>query len=109
MKRKTPKENHIYVMTVFRFRVKTPEKYSTRVWGWYPTFDEANQAVRKNFGDMFECGYYQMALIEKMNAGCVAMCEQEWWYKASYKEGKTKVTRTKKPKQFEGIVHFSMG
>lgn len=99
----------IYTMTVMRFSKKDKRKTSQRVWGWYPTFAEAKRAVLGNYGDMFESGYYQLAVIEEMRAGCLAMSTNEWWYEGTYVNGQTKVKKIEKPKQFQRIVHFSMG
>lgn len=107
MKNKKSRRNFIFVTTVFRFKSQNPTR---RVWGWHSSFDEANKSILQNFGDVFECGYYQMGLIEKMSDGSMAMSKQEWWYRATtHPNGKIKISRAEKPKKLKNVVHFSMG
>ncbi len=99
----------IYTMTVIRFKPDNISKDVRRTWGWYTTFDEADTAVMLNYGDMFESGYYQLAVVEKMESGALAMMKREWWYKASCNNGKMKVEKIDKPARYGRTVNFSMG
>jgi len=103
-------KKYIYTISVFHFYGKNNTgKYSHRVWGWCPNFDEANQALKKHPDSMFESGHYTLAVIEKMCKGAYSISSKEWWYKSEYKNGSCTVRKCKKPQAFKNIVHFSMG
>jgi hypothetical protein len=98
----------IYTMTVIQERNQSHGM--SRTWGWFLDFGDAEQAVLQNAGDMFECGYYQKAVIEEVTEGSLAMSKNEWWYEASYDEKfGTTVRKIEKPHDYKNIVHFAMG
>src|SRR5271154_3764287 len=60
-----------------------------RIWGYYFDFDAAENAILTNYSDLFEEGYYNHAVIERVQPGiCTAPAEQMQWYFADYSEVK---------------------
>jgi hypothetical protein len=99
------------VKSIFLVAVLHSEKsLRYRTWGWYESFEDAETAVFENHTDIFECGYYDLAVIEEMPEGVMAFRENEWWYKAEYKldNNTPVVTKCPKPEQLEGFVNFTM-
>lgn len=62
---------HIYTVTTFSALPdwKSYEPYESRCVGWFATFEDADNAVRKNNGDIYEVGSYPFAIIEKVDEG----------------------------------------
>jgi len=90
-----------------------------RCWGWYEKFEGAEKAVLENHTDIFEVGYYDLAVIEEYPEGVMSLPEKLWWYKATYPEGSTPEERLKiyptviklaaTPSQFLGIIGLALG
>jgi hypothetical protein len=61
-------------------------KYASRVrtWGFFHTFEDAERHVKNNISDLFEMGYYDLAVIEEMPEGIVPTTKARKWYKAVY-------------------------
>lgn len=58
-----------------------------RNWGWFETWTEADEVIRKNITDIFEKGYYNYALINEVPPGiCVGHLKKEYWYEAKYRK-----------------------
>lgn len=49
--------------------IESYEPYDCRCVGWFQEFDDADQAVRHNNGDIYEVGSYPYAIIEKIDEG----------------------------------------
>ncbi len=73
-----------------------------RTWGWYEKFEDAERAVIENHTDIFERGYYDLAVIEEMPEGVAAVEVEAFWYRAKYAQGKDDpvVTKIKRPSGF---------
>lgn len=90
----------------------TQRKYFTivreRTWGWYPTLEEAKEAVERNYADLYEDGYYPQAVIEEICPGVLQGCEtpKEWWYEWKGTRQKGAYKSWQKPKDFNNIVGF---
>lgn len=54
--------------------------YSSRCFGYYETFEEADQRVRQNAMDIHEC-LYDLAVIEKIDPGIHSIPDNGIWYK----------------------------
>lgn len=108
------KAKPIFTLTVIRYEKSRPPGWDSRTWGWYPTFESAEQAVLSNEGDAFEAGYYKDAVIEEVPAGMMPIIEKSWWYRAEYKKdnnpgaGPT-VSKIDPPTQFKHVSGLSMG
>jgi hypothetical protein len=90
-------------MNIFIIAVINEEPERKRTWGWYERFEDAEKAVIENHTDIFECGYYDLAVIEEMPEGVCAIEENTWWYRAIYPpEGRYPVVeRINAPARFE--------
>lgn len=100
----------IYTVTVMK-RDESRQIDRQRTWGWYSKFEDAQDAVLSNATDMFECNYYNIALIEEVPEGILALAEKRWWFKATYngEEFNPAVAAIEPPEWAEGIVNYSMG
>ncbi len=76
--------NQIYLVTVLTDHERKRKGGPTsRLWGWYPTFDEAEKSILENHGDLFEC-LYDYAVIESLAPGVQRIAKVEKWYKADW-------------------------
>jgi hypothetical protein len=94
----------IYLVTVMN------EK-GDRCWGWLPTFEEAEDTVLENVGDIFEC-YYDYAVIEECLPGWYHSHKQMGWYKAIFDTSKKpypQVIKIERPKEYDGVFNFGVG
>lgn len=103
----------IYTVTVFtQLREKPTENGHTywtrdsRVWAWYPTFEEACEVVAENVSDLQEC-LYELALIERVPAGLFVMPRREWWFRWNLAEERWESCA--KPDDYARTLGFSMG
>jgi len=83
------------------------KEYSDRIFGYYPTFEEAEAAVKKNLMNMHEC-LYNLLVIEEVRPGIHPICEKEWWYHWDYSRDEWKPI-DEKPKAFAGLINFGIG
>lgn len=110
----------IYFVTVFyvdKAKLNSPcnkpgEKLYKRLrcWGWYKDKKIAEQAIKKNWTDMYEVGYYNLAMIEPMSEGiCSRPRFEEKWFSVDYLGNNSDyaITEIEKPKRFKNIVGFS--
>lgn len=98
--------------TIFFVTVLHEKGFRKRCWGWYADFAEAQQAVFANHTDIFEAGWYNLAVIEEIPEGVMAVECNSWWYRATFTEGQEDpfVERLGgQPKIFDGICCFSLG
>jgi hypothetical protein len=71
---------------IFFVTVLHDKQKRKRTWGWYLKFKDAEKAVLENHTDIFEMGYYNLAVISAFPEGVLAVEEMIWWYKATYPE-----------------------
>jgi hypothetical protein len=81
----------------------------SRCWGWYRDVDRARKIVLENRTDIYENGYYDLALIEPMGEGvCSYQGDSGEWYDVEYKADLDYVvTKIEKPLRLKQIVGFS--
>lgn len=81
----------------------------SRVWGWFSTFEKAEDIILNNRADVFECSY-DYACVEEVKEGFVSAHKVMQWYKAVYKDGLPPViSKCDTPEDFKNTVNFSMG
>jgi len=102
------KMNEIYIIHCFNYKKdRTNGSYTV---GWFHSFEEAEEFVMTNIGDIFEY-YYNYAVIESVKSGH-ARCEKLAWYTPHYAEdgtGLTHVEKIEEPEVFKNLVNFGMG
>lgn len=85
----TRRDNLIYVVDTFS---RISEDYhdpafptlGQRCVGWFPTFEDAEEAVLGNMGDIYEAGSYRYAQIEPVSVGMYGSNPQDRvWYEWS--------------------------
>ena len=83
----------------------------SRTWGWFPSLEEARQAVQTNFGDLHE-GTFAWLVIEEMPEGvCVVASFAEWyaWCPDGNDRYEGSWTCVGKPKVTDGVVNWTIG
>jgi hypothetical protein len=105
------------IFTVTTLYLKDDAIAEQRMWGWYPTFVEAEEAVLLNLGDIYEAGTFNKALIEAVNPGIMPIDSEETWYDVAYTRVTVDFTAVEnytvkvgaKPKFLGNVICFSMG
>lgn len=101
-------------------RIDSKRWHDSRTWGWYDNFDDAERAIIENHTDIFECAYYDYAVIEEVGPGVCAIGEVRQWYKAEYETTRAAnvvvrisndpvVTKCSEPEFAKGVCNFSIG
>ncbi len=58
-----------------------------RAPGWFRKFEEAYDCISQNRGDIFEDGYYNYALIERIGQGLYPQVEEIQWFFYDRRDG----------------------
>ena len=97
----------IYTITSISLSEKG-EMTHDRCWGFFFDFNDAEQAVLSNDGDLYECSY-NFVVIEEISEGIMSFSDRgETWYAwDSDKESFTKIN--KKPHCIKNVICFGMG
>lgn len=74
-----------------------------RTVGWFKSFEEAEEIVKHNLGDIWE-EIYLYCVIEEIQSGLYPYTN-EWWYQR--REGGWE--QTNKPSMYFDCVNFAMG
>ena len=95
----------IYTIMTYRYYDEWgPQEY--RTVGYYPTLEEAREAVETNCCDIYEAGYYPYAMIEDVRPGLYGSAGSNpiffEWKDGGYKE-------VKEPEEFAHLTGFTMG
>src|SRR5688572_30134097 len=80
-------------------------KLGDRTWGWFPTFEEAEEAILNNHTDIFEC-LYNYACVEEVPCGILTINEIKQWYKAIFDTSKEPYPQVKKSDPPPWAQHF---
>ena len=95
---KKPKFNIYTVQVLFVNPDKSVKRH--RNWGYYRTYEEAEEVIVNNYTDIYENCYYNYGLVNEVPEGILAR-STEHWYKADYDNMKDEhnptVTKCEKP------------
>lgn len=80
-------------------------KSPSRTFGWYPFFEEAEEAVYANRGGMDEASYYQWIVIEEVPDGVWNASSKETWYEWDGDQ----YNKIDKPDKFHSFVNWGIG
>ena len=89
-----------------------------RAPGFFFTEEEAVECITKNRGDIYECGYYNHALVQPMKAGLYYhLYRQNRWFRAEWssrdahpeRESYVVTELSEPPKGLERICGFVVG
>lgn len=96
----------IYTVTVLKL-----EPYRHRTWGYYFTSAEAEKAILENWTDLFEMGYYDLAVVEEAPTGIAVRHREISWFAADYSKDTRSpvVRRVERPEWASNICNFSFG
>ena len=98
-------EQKYYFITVFNsYDNRGP--HNIRCWGFYDNFNDANQAVRRNFTDMWET-IYDFAVIEEYLLGISGYNFNRWFYK--YNIEMDMYDRIDEPEELQHYAGFALG
>jgi hypothetical protein len=108
-----PKRKCIYTVTVMKIKDNETVINRNHCWGWFSNKKDAIESVLENRSDLFECNYYNYAVVEKYCEGVPALSEKEFWFVADYPDVESenvfhpKISRTRKPLFLRNIVNFA--
>lgn len=79
-----------------------------RCWGWYENQKDAEDCIKENWTDIYEHGYYNLAMIEPMSQGplCVHPRDNRW-FSVDFDGENYEVEEIETPKRFKSICGFS--
>lgn len=84
-----------------------PQWSRQRCWGFFDDFNEAEQAVLSNDGDIYECEY-EYVVLEEHHMGTMALGTGNMsWYK--YNHSTEKYEKIDAPEWSHGLVHWGIG
>lgn len=91
---------------------------SSRAWGIYKHFKDAEEAILNNYTDIFE-HFYNYAVIEEIPVIDFSNTKQnyfytinEWWYEATYDPNdyeKIEIKKIQKPEHLKQFVAWFIG
>lgn len=80
-----------------------------RSWGWFDEFNKAKICMEGN-SDIFECGFYDLAVIEELSEGITLKASSQYWFSAEYdsEDGQYTINHIAKPSRFakEHLIAF---
>ena len=81
-----------------------------RTWGWFEDYETARLRIMENKGDIYECGFYNLAVIEELSEGIVLRANNQDWFSVEYDLdlGEYVVVQIAKPFKFakEHLIAF---
>lgn len=92
-----------FITTIY---IKDNNLKKSRCVGYYNDKNDAIKVLNDNFGDLYECGYYNFAVIEKVEEGIYRYDSNPIWFKWNKK--KEGFFKTKKPACTKSLVGFCM-
>lgn len=95
------------VTTIRRVDPNSGIGFGARTVGWYKKYKKAEECVLKNFGDIYECGYYPYAVIEEVEEGLYPYNENTWWF--AWDQDKKAYLPIEKPEKLKNICNYSIG
>lgn len=101
----------IYIVTTLFINEKEGQVVRSRAWGYFFDEEKAKDIVIKNSTDIFEAGFYNFAVVEKVNEGVFGKCEKAGWYKAEYiaEQAGPIVKKIKEPAFLKRYIRFWAG
>jgi len=80
-----------------------------RVWGWYASYYEAEEAAIENITNMNEAGWYPWIVIEQVREGILPITNHDCqtWFLFEHEDGK--YHKIDRPKQFDDLFNWSIG
>lgn len=78
-----------------------------RCVGYFKSFDDAKRIILNNIGDIYECGYYPYAMIEKIEEGLYSNSRIVTFFKWS--SVKNMYIECKVPETFLHLAGFAIG
>ena len=94
-----------YFITVFN-RYDNYGIHSTRCWGYYPNWEDANEVVHNNMTDLWEYTY-DYAVIEEIKPGISSYAYPRWFYK--YNQETNKYNMIEEPEELKHFCNFGVG
>jgi hypothetical protein len=100
----------MYFITVFD-KVEPSDMFlaefgDQRTWGYYPEYVLAANALHKNVTDLHE-GCYEYAVIEKIDWGICAICDERQWFK--WDREKRGYFEIEEPECVKHFTNFAIG
>ncbi len=103
--KKVEKNISIYTLIAIPGCIHSSASSSSRCFGWYPFFEEAELAVLQNQASLNENGYYKWIVIEETSCGVFPIVSRQWWYMW---DGENYIP-TDKPSVFNNLINWGIG
>lgn len=80
-----------------------------RCWGWFDSEKDAESCIKENWTDIYENGYYNLAMIEPMTQGPFSVHPREnRWFSVKYiDQDNYEIEEIERPNRFKNICGFS--
>jgi hypothetical protein len=92
----------IYTVTTMRGALAA----GSRSVGFFYLKADAERCLAENWGDIYECGYYPFAVIERVEQGIYTVPRSEYWYK--WDDKKKGYVPCEKPDRFKQVCGWSL-
>jgi hypothetical protein len=118
MGRQRREEMKLWTLTTVRFCKilgrddKPVESFDSRCVGVFRKADEAIDVALNNYGDIYECGYYPLLVIEKTTTGLYPFHGgdfEQYWYTWVGDEETGGYQPTERPEMFKNTVGWGIG
>jgi len=109
LKKSTEKDKIIYFVTVFHIEPDADSYKRIRCWGWFYDERDAESCIKENWTDIYENGYYNLAMIEPLAQGPLGVVfEKSRWFNVEFVDQNTyNITKIDVPERFKSVCGFS--
>lgn len=101
------------IYTITTINIHPANDFRSRVVGYFNNFEQANNAVINNLGDINEHGWYNYVVVEEVNEGLYPLTDNRWIYKFDYITKQYAILNLEEDKIAENYfletIGFSMG
>jgi hypothetical protein len=85
----------------------TKKDYQKVTCGFFRDYELAERVVKENITDIYENGYYNLAVIEEVQEGMLGIPEKSTWFSVEYvSQDKYNITVIDKPPCFKSWNKF---
>jgi hypothetical protein len=111
----TNEKQKVYVITTMYIPHKSLDKdkwpyhssRDERTVGFFFKYEDAEQCVLENWGDIIEARTYNIAVIEEITEGLYPFPSLEQWFKLV--DDEDRFEKMDKPKCFDKVINFGIG
>lgn len=97
----------IYTITTVKIIHTSAFDTKSRCVGFFTKLKKAKEAVKYNYGNIYENGYYPFCVIERLREGLYNVTTDKYWYKWDLK--KSGYIKIKEPEYFKIYLGWGIG